>query len=1305
MASGVALAQSTTTTELANAPLSFGSKAPPTVAFVVDDSTSMRITTMPEYVTTGSSGRQDSPSDYACTGAPKNTSTYGPKGCVIPPISNLTTEYFKHSDKSLDQRTSEFFMHGQPPLLASAYNKLAYDPLITYYAPAGYPDQTDFSNVMWRGNGIADDATGAWRPPFINLKTYTYNYDTKYPDHAKFQEVIDRFLGGTQQPEEYFDKNLKQVPAHFYRTAVRWCQYRTDKYSACQEDRDSTHTYPYFYSHLGDCNGNTDNTQTRPFEMVVLYYEDGSDRWAPKEHVYQYCDRKTKTIKEVKRTRQQELVNYANWAAYYRNRGAAVRAATSVALDKVCDSSDPQSDCYGLPTMRIFLDTVHHLAMPTSNNVSVLQGVNNPEEFKGQYKKNFLNALSKVELATYTGGTPLIQSAREIGKRFQKDKNIFKYSCQRNYHITYSDGEATDSPWTPDKYDDSVVGSLPEAVTVYGTRVFAGGKWPKPIRGTVLGGETLADVALRYWQTDLLGNSAGKVSPIEGDPATWVHLNYIALGFGTTGALPDKDQKKTLQEIMSGKRNWPSFTFDFGSSVNPATQEKDRPARVDDMWHATVNGFGRYVSAQSPDEFRLGLEGILEEITSVGKGNASLTYSRNNLVLKDQFVYIPSFTGDWTGNVERYGVDQVGNIFDLNESGGKLLPGETPQKTAQDKLNAVQWDKRAIFTADENGKTFEFEWKNLTQAQKNALGSESMVNYLRGDQTKEGSGTGEYRERSGLLGDIVNASPKVVSEPFCDEYEMPDGKGKTKKVLYCSPDEKDNPGYESFYKSQQNRTSMVYVAANDGMLHAFDQDLNEKWAYIPSVLLRAKDKRGLANLAAQKKTMTDAFQHYYYVDATPRTWDVRFDNGTWHSVLIGGLGKGGTMYYALDVTDGAKGAPLGKLMWEFNNGSANNSHDMGYSYGQPIIAMTNASGSDWTYEETITQSDGSSAKITRQRWMAILSSGYNNGNGKDSASKDIGVTAGDGKGRLYFVDIQTGKLLKSLATPEGTPTSPIELVHIDGYVENEGYQVTTAIYGADSQGNLWRFNIKDPNPNLWTVTKLGLLKDKNKKAQYVTTTPMIFIANDKRYVAIGTGGYRNNKELRDSSMLNTFYVFQDGTREDVGTDTLVTRQDMEAVDYSTPDAKITGNGKGWYMDVPAPYHFNVLSTAYRSVVVFAANKSNLTMNPTDQELCMGGMNQESMVFARDVATGNSKFLSGGSVVPFVEPGNAILSLDLLLGGRKRDANGNYINSISVMGNGVKLGELEVGMDSSGNGSGGGIPARVNIRYITDFQTP
>ena len=45
------------------------------------------------------------------------------------------------------------------------------------------------------------------------------------------------------------------------------------------------------------------------------------------------------------------------------------------------------------------------------------------------------------------------------------------------------------------------------------------------------------------------------------------------------------------------------------------------------------------------------------------------------------------------------------------------------------------------------------------------------------------------------------------------------------------------------------------------------------------------------------------YKHHMYVDSSPRVADVYFDGTAWRTIVVGGLGKGGNSYYALDLTD------------------------------------------------------------------------------------------------------------------------------------------------------------------------------------------------------------------------------------------------------------------------------------------------------------------------------------------------------------------------------------------------------------------
>ena len=108
--------------------------------------------------------------------------------------------------------------------------------------------------------------------------------------------------------------------------------------------------------------------------------------------------------------------------------------------------------------------------------------------------------------------------------------------------------------------------------------------------------------------------------------------------------------------------------------------------------------------------------------------------------------------------------------------------------------------------------------------------------------------------------------------------------------------------------------------------------------------------------------------HRFFVDG-PITVGDAYNGTTWKTILVGGLGRGGRGFYALDVTDPA----VPKALWEF--GTAQDS-DIGYSYGNAIITK----------------------RATDGKWVVIFASGYNNN-----------LSPGDSKGRLYVVDAFTGE--------------------------------------------------------------------------------------------------------------------------------------------------------------------------------------------------------------------------------------------------------------------------------------------------------
>lgn len=98
--------------------------------------------------------------------------------------------------------------------------------------------------------------------------------------------------------------------------------------------------------------------------------------------------------------------------------------------------------------------------------------------------------------------------------------------------------------------------------------------------------------------------------------------------------------------------------------------------------------------------------------------------------------------------------------------------------------------------------------------------AELRLAWLRNDQSRELSQpNGLFRTRTNLLGDIVNSSPVLVGN---QDYGVGDA---------------------SFMTSKGSRPSMVYVGANDGMLHAFLESTGEEqFAYIPYAIVPKLNK-------------------------------------------------------------------------------------------------------------------------------------------------------------------------------------------------------------------------------------------------------------------------------------------------------------------------------------------------------------------------------------------------------------------------------------------------------------------------------
>lgn len=546
-----------------------------------------------------------------------------------------------------------------------------------------------------------------------------------------------------------------------------------------------------------------------------------------------------------------------------------------------------------------------------------------------------------------------------------------------------------------------------------------------------------------------------------------------------------------------------------------------------------------------------------------------------------------------------------------------------------------------------------FRYDSLSSTQKSALDTSyvsgndgaSYLQWLRGDRTLEGQG---YRTRvvtstdsSGTtqrlprrLGDIVNSRIAVVGPPAGPYSDAA------------------NPGYSAFKTDANNaaRPTVLYVGANDGMLHAFRGGTGttagqELFAYVPSVLF-GRDPGDATNpadgLLAQLGKPT--YAHRNYVDATPQVIDIDFARAgqafadtaagqsptpAWRSLLIGGLGKGGRSYYAIDVTRPdlmtTEATVASKVLWEFPsaaqlpsaaggtcNLSSGNCVDIGYSFGDPVVVKTAKWG-----------------------WVALFTSGYNNQ---------------DGKGWLFVVDPRNGQLLEKVST--GT-TAADGMARATAYVRDYNDFTADAVYVGDLGGQLWRFDLTAPKGGgaYPAPTRLAIFKDGSGAVQPITTAPLVEVhpVTRQRFVLVGTGRLLDRSDIL-SSQSQSFYALIDGGIGSFATaaaDASGTNAGSYPVDGRTRLAAVTpagatGNANGgtltsavnlagkagWYIDLgqSGSVGWRAISpaTAFSGLIAFSATL------PTGDACSPGG---QSRIYALNYARATSVLDSSVAYVP------------------------------------------------------------------------
>ncbi|MBW8846070.1 MAG: pilus assembly protein [Burkholderiales bacterium] len=645
---------------------------------------------------------------------------------------------------------------------------------------------------------------------------------------------------------------------------------------------------------------------------------------------------------------------------------------------------------------------------------------------------------------------------------------------------------------------------------------------------------------------------------------------------------------------------WWSTTTDTMSDGSPRPDNYYSAAQADLM----VNGLNKAFSsiASQLSAYSTSFSTALPQVSALGVAAYSTKYDAKS----------------WTGELIASNAS-----FDVQTGLPTLRPQWTFSNTLATQASGTGWDTgRNIVTYNPTSKVgVTFRTSKLTTEQLTALDTSyvsgndasNYLNYIRGDRTNERSSTVSgsthaYRDRANLVGDIVDAKARPVGPPAAP---------------YSSA---NNPGYDTFKITYANRTPMVYVATNAGMVHAVDGTLTgstagrEVWAYVPSALIAGPtgtpSTNGLASVG------NPDFVHHFLADASPMSIDVDFGrtaggSGTdWHTLLIGGFGKGGKAIYALDVTNPAsvtsESTAASKVLWEFTDA------DLGYTYGQPVVVKTRKYG-----------------------WVVVVGSGYNNTSGR---------------GYFFFINPRNGALLEKVAAPCSACSAGNQagLAHINAFVLDLTDGVADAIYGGDLMGNLWRLDVTGSG-GYPTPVKFASLTDSDGNPLPVTSKPLPVVqpGTNRRYITVGTGRLLDSSDL-SNGQAQRFFAIIDGTNAAFSNDgsisgipsdlpsglrfPLTVSNMRQLTDLSTKIALDLRSQLGWYVDLGVSSSgtgWRVLTdpTSFYGTVAFAAT------SPTSTDAC--SPNGTSRIYAIDLGSGFCGLKDGGQAC-YVNSTNGIV---------------------------------------------------------------
>lgn len=733
--------------------------------------------------------------------------------------------------------------------------------------------------------------------------------------------------------------------------------------------------------------------------------------------------------------------------------------------------------------------------------------------------------------------------------------------CQHNFAVVFTDGQYNDH--------GNDIGFDENADFDNDTDYDFGphGSYPR---------NTMADIAMYFYERDLAPDLPDNVDPVlyrnpvnsvlyeDDNPAQHMVTHIMTYGLNAPRiTLPLSHDASASGPSSPG---WP----DWRGAVEPVSGITGADEDViDDMLHASYNGRGLFITTNTADEILEGFRDIIRNI------RARTAYSASNIAVNSTELNTGSrlfqarfLANTWTGELSGYSLNPDGSINQEVWNSDNILTGIS-SSSDRNIYTAVDRSGGSGFTA------IRFTSTPAVDADLNLLplpaglsgGIADLVEYLSGVTTQAGVLPGQWRVRDHLLGDIVSSSPFVSGYINFGYSALPGTEGSSYPAFLNSKN-------ATFTNISGDPQSVIYIGANDGMLHAFHDPggtgpvalalRHELFAYIPHEV-----HPNLAHLA------DPGYAHEFFINGSQAVGDacIGATPCNWESILVGALGEGGRAVYALNVTDPFNFS-AGDVLWEYSATSfldavdRPNTNLLGHIKAPPKVV-----------------------RLNNGKWGVIFGNGYN---------------SDTHEAVLFILDAETGDEIAVINTRRGDAAEPNGLAQPLAVDEN-GDRIVDIVYAGDLHGHLFKFDLTDSDPNRWgSVWATGGASPRAQalfrarrggEPQPITTQPSIVLNPAGGFnIVFGTGKYLETSDAYETVpfQIQTLYSIWDdaldATSSQVyGRSNLVEQEILEEVVISTASTvsgsrdsfgRITSANqvnyraippqKGWYMDLLSP---------------------------------------------------------------------------------------------------------------------------------------